>query len=115
MTRNTKKFLFDIQKAVDLVRQFTHEKTLDQYRGDPMLRSAVERQLEIAGEALGRAVQLDPSLATTVKDAKRIIGFRNRLAHGYDEISDEMVWSIVESYVPQLAETVSRLIGKPCP
>jgi uncharacterized protein with HEPN domain len=57
------------------------------------LKRAIERNLEIIGEAMGRILKEDPSI--TISNAKRIVGFRNQLIHGYDMVSDENVWGIV--------------------
>jgi uncharacterized protein with HEPN domain len=54
MRREAKKYLYDIQQAAELIAGFTAGKTLADYEGDAMLRSAAERQFEIAGEALAQ-------------------------------------------------------------
>jgi uncharacterized protein with HEPN domain len=61
--------------------QFSTGKTLNDYHGDALLRSAIERQFEIVGEALNQAIKLDAGLADQVSDSGRIIAFRNRLIH----------------------------------
>jgi uncharacterized protein with HEPN domain len=78
-----RKYLLDIAQACELLRQFSSGKTPPDYQGDPLLRSAVERQFEIVGEAVRRAIQLEPDLAARISDAGRIIAFRNRLTHAY--------------------------------
>ena len=85
-------------------------RTLEAYRADPMLRSAVERQFEIIGEALRQAIDRDPSLSEEFADGARIIAFRNRLIHGYASVSDEVVWGVIESSLPRLRDDVARLL-----
>ncbi len=60
---DVRKYLFDVVQACDLLMEFTTGKTLADYSGDAMLRSAVERQFEIIGEALNKALRIDPSLS----------------------------------------------------
>lgn len=60
-----------------------------------MLRSAVERQLEIVGEALGQAAHDDDSVADKIPALPRIVALRNRVIHGYDSVDNEIVWDIV--------------------
>jgi hypothetical protein len=70
------KYLFDINEACELLVRFTIGKTFSDYSADPMLRSAVERQFEIIGEALAQLLRLDPSLRSRISDAGRIIAFQ---------------------------------------
>jgi len=105
-----RKYLFDIREACELLLRFTAGKTFSDYSTDPMLRSAVERQFEIIGEALRQALQLDPSLSTRISNTDRIIAFRNRLIHGYASIADEIVWGILEANLPTLQKEVSTLM-----
>jgi uncharacterized protein with HEPN domain len=105
-----RKYLFDIVEACELLVQFSAGKTFDDYQRDPLLRSAVERQFEIVGEALNQAVKLDVEVADQVSDSRRIIAFRNRLIHAYSAVSNEVVWGIVEAYLPKLRREVRRLL-----
>lgn len=84
--------------------------TLSDYRGDRLLRQAIERNLEIIGEAMGRIARLDAATASRVSEHRRIIAFRNRLIHGYDLLDDELVWSTVETEVPVLLLEVEGLL-----
>ena len=90
--------------------QFSGGKTLDDYRRDALLRSAIERQFEIAGEALNQAIRLDGNLASQVSNSGRIIAFRNRLIHAYSAVSHEVVWGVIEAYLPKLRLEVKRLL-----
>jgi len=105
-----RKYLFDIWQACELLAQFTTGKTLNDYEGDALLRSAIERQFEIVGEALNRAIKLDAGVANGVSDSGRIIAFRNRLIHAYAAISHEVVWGIIEAYLPKLRREIRRLL-----
>ena len=108
----TNKYLFDIRQACDLLLQFTKNKSLADYSADPLLRSAVERQFEILGEALNQLMRLHPSYASRITDARRIIAFRNRLNHGYDSIADDIVWGVLETNLPVLRREVAALLDE---
>ncbi|MBI2569496.1 MAG: DUF86 domain-containing protein [Candidatus Schekmanbacteria bacterium] len=108
--RDARVYLYDALQACVLVCQFTAGKGHTDYSGDPFLRSAVERQLEIVGEAMNRALKCDPSLANELPESSKIIAFRNRLVHAYFAISDAVVWRIVESDVPILRDKLRRLL-----
>jgi uncharacterized protein with HEPN domain len=110
MRREAKKYLYDIHQAAELITGFTVGKTLADYQGDAMLRSAVERQFEIIGEALAQLVRLDEALASRISEYRRIIAFRNILIHGYAEVDHRIVWDIVESKLPRLRREVAALL-----
>jgi uncharacterized protein with HEPN domain len=76
-----------------------------------MVRSAVERQFEIIGEALAGLKRVDPETASLIPDLVRIIGFRNVLIHGYAAVDDRLVWGIVEADLQPLREVVNDLLG----
>lgn len=105
-----RKYLFDIQQACELLRQFTAGRSFDNYKADALLRSAVERQFEIIGEALNQVLRVAPDLASDISDNQRIIAFRNRLIHGYAAIADDVVWGVLEKNLPRLRAEVDALL-----
>ena len=110
MQPEAKTLLFDIRNAARLIGRFTQGRGFEDYTDDPMLRSAVERQFEIVGEALNQLVKLDAATAAQIADYRKIIAFRNILIHGYAIVSDELVWAIVETRLPGLLKTVEQLL-----
>jgi uncharacterized protein with HEPN domain len=104
-----KKLVYDMDRAAALIVRFVSGKRFEDYTGDPLLRSAVERQFEIIGEALNRLKKVDPRLLVRITDAQRIIAFRNVLAHGYDVISDDVVWDIVQNGLPLLCQEIEQI------
>ena len=79
---------------------------------DRMLRSAVERQFEIIGEALSPLAKIEPALAARVSDLRRIVGFRNTLIHGYDRIDHASVWRVVAEDLPSLRREAAALLAE---
>lgn len=110
MRSEAKKYLYDIQQAAELIATFTAGKTLADYEGDAMLRSAMERQFEIIGEALAQLARLDEALVSRISEYRRIIAFRNILIHGYTGVDHRIVWDIVESKLPTLRREVAGLL-----
>ena len=106
------KLLEDIRQAAGMIRQFTVDRTLDDYSSDAMLRSAVERRFEIIGEALNRLAKSDPATASRIGDYQQIIAFRNVLIHGYDIIDDQVVWEAVQGNLPTLQDKVQALLDQ---
>ncbi len=111
MRLEVKKLLYDVREAAGLIASFSAERSFEDYTADPMLRSAIERQFEIMGEALNRLVKVDPDVVAEIQDYRKIIGFRNVLIHGYDLVLNEVVWTILVEPLPTLAETVERLLA----
>jgi uncharacterized protein with HEPN domain len=105
--RDLRAYLFDIAEACRLVDDFTRGKSADDYGHEPLLRSGVERHLEIVGEALSHH---PAALTDRIPEAPRIIAFRNQLAHGYASVSDDIVWGIVESSLPVLRARVEAFL-----
>jgi uncharacterized protein with HEPN domain len=110
MNEKTKKRLHDALAACRALREFVEGRTLAEYEQHLMLRSAVERQLEIIGEALGQARRTDETLETRLHKLPRIVALRNRVIHGYDTVDDEIIWDIVQTNVPELTEQLKALL-----
>jgi uncharacterized protein with HEPN domain len=96
------KCLLDARGACRAISEFTKEHTFDDYRQDLLLRSAVERQFEILGEAFSRIEAIDVTFRDQLLEMGAIIGMRNRIIHGYDAVDDSIVWDAVQRHVPRL-------------
>ncbi len=105
--------LSDILVAANLIIENTAEISFDQYEEDEMLRSAVERQFEIIGEATRRLANDDRSVAEKITGYQTIIGLRNRIAHEYDNIANHTIWDIVQNNIPALINEVTILVEQP--
>lgn len=110
MRLEANKYLYDIQRAVMLLTEFTAGKTFDDYVREAMLRAAVEREFEIIGEALAQLAKLDAALVARISNYRRIIAFRNILIHGYANVDDQLVWDIAETKLPVLSKEITELL-----
>lgn len=110
MGEEIKTWLFDILNAIDEIESFIEvaPKTLEEYQKDLRTKRAIERNLEIIGEAVSRILKAEPNF--NLPDARLIVGTRNRIIHGYDSVSDELIWSIVTTHLPQLKTEISRML-----
>jgi uncharacterized protein with HEPN domain len=86
MQRESKKYLYDIAQAAELITRFTTGKSFANYLSDPMLRAAVERKFEVIGEALVQLSKRDAAAVARIGEYQRIIAFRNILIHGYADV-----------------------------
>lgn len=77
-----------------------------------MVKSAVERQFEILGEALNRIKKIDPELLDELSDWQRIISFRNVIVHAYDVIDDEIVFLVIKDKIPLFLENLTKIISR---
>lgn len=111
MTDPVAKPLRDALAACRAIAMFTKGVDFDGYEASDLLRSGVERKLEIVGEALKRADAADATLVEQVPELRGIVGLRNRIIHGYDAVDDEIVWDIVQSKLPALARTLAAVLG----
>jgi uncharacterized protein with HEPN domain len=111
MRLECKKYLYDIARAAALASEFAGGKSFADYAADAMLRSAVERQLEIVGEALARLARIDLGTASQISEYQRIIAFRNILVHGYAEIDHRIVWNVLELKLPIVRRQAEDLLS----
>ncbi len=111
MPREPRAYLHDIAHAAALISEFIAGLDYDAYQDRPMVRAAVERQFEIIGEALRQLAATDPSMAEQVTNHRRVIAFRNILAHGYAGVDDRLVWDMAATHLGDLRRDVDRLLG----
>lgn len=98
--------------AIDEIDSYfeNEQKDFFKYRNNLMLKRAVERDLEIIGEAINRIITRDKDFETKITNARAIIGLRNQVIHAYDNISDENIWSILINHLPKLKSEIDNLI-----
>ena len=104
-------YLWDMWDAAQAIQQFVSGKTFHQYQHDRMLRGAVERHLEIIGEAANR---VSPDCRENHPEIpwRRIIAQRHVIAHEYGEIKHELIWKVATVHVPELITQLEPLIPK---
>ncbi len=110
MDNEIKTWLFDILQSITEIESYFEgrPKKFEEYINDIRTKRAVERDIEIIGEAANRILRKDRDFK--IENVQKIIGARNRIAHGYDKISDDMIWSIVINHLPKLKEEISMFI-----
>jgi uncharacterized protein with HEPN domain len=103
-------WLLDIEQSIDEIFEFIGDKrNFFDYKKDLKTKKAVERNLEIIGEAVGRILKEDSTFK--LNNAINIIGTRNRIIHSYDNISDEIIWTIISRDLPVLKSEISSLLN----
>lgn len=109
MEDDIKAWLSDIKQAILEIKAFLPEqKNFLLFKNDLKTKRAIERDLEIIGEAANRILKIQPDINIT--DIKKIIDTRNRIIHGYDMVSDDIIWSIVIKSLPGLEEQIDHLL-----
>jgi uncharacterized protein with HEPN domain len=105
-----KTWLYDILQSINEIDSYytNKPKKFADYLLDLKTKRAVERNIEIIGEAVNRILKKDELFK--LENAQKIIGTRNRIIHGYDKISDDLIWSIVINNLPKLREEVQNLL-----
>jgi len=109
MKEKVRKWLLDLLAAADQIESFVDGMTFGSYVEDAKTQRAVEMDFLIIGETLIRIRDADLSVLNKVSHHNDIIGFRNILAHGYDQIDDRVVWNAVTRYLPVLKKEVLQL------
>lgn len=102
-------WLFDIKTSIEEIESyFPNGKVFQQYQGDLKTKRAVERNIEIIGEAMSRILKIDPKIK--ISNSRKIVDARNKIIHGYDEISNDVIWGIVVNNLPVLKNEVESLL-----
>ena len=97
-------------EAAQAAQTFVHGKTREMLDSDLQLVFALVKAIEIIGEAVNRILKRDKNFE--IANAQKIIGARNRIAHGYDKISDDLIWSIVINHLPKLKSEIQIMLEK---
>jgi uncharacterized protein with HEPN domain len=109
MDNYIKTWLFDIIKSIEEIDSyFPASKKFDIYINDIRTKRAVERNIEIIGEAMGRILKENPNI--NISNSRKIVDARNKIIHGYDDISDDVVWGIVINHLPLLKQEAEKLL-----
>ena len=109
MQPEIKTWLEDIDRSINEINDFLPaHRDFFQFDQDLKTKKAVERNLEIIGEALNRILNIDPDIKIT--DSRKIVDTRNRIIHGYDSVTADVLWLIISKSLPVLREEVSSLL-----
>lgn len=111
MNHRVLKYLFDINESIDSIDDYLGEKRdFLEYQKNKKLRRAIEREIEIIGEATNKILKLEPNFK--IEYAKNIIATRNIVIHNYDKVDDVIIWGIISIYLPKLKSEINDYLGK---
>jgi len=111
MDNYIKTWLFDIMNSIqEIDSYFPETNQFELYVKDIRTKRAVERNIEIIGEAMSRLLKENPLIE--ISNSRKIVDARNKIIHGYDEISDDVIWGIVINHLPLLKQEVEHLLQK---
>jgi uncharacterized protein with HEPN domain len=110
MDNSIKTWLFDILNSINEIESYFLDtpKLFEVYQNDLRTKRAVERNIEIIGEAMSRILKEDKDIQ--ISNSRKIVDVRNRIIHGYDSVSDDVIWGIVIKNLPVLQEEVEALL-----
>lgn len=108
MQEKIKVWLEDIEKAISEIDDFLPEpRNFSEFEKDTKTKRAVERNIEIIGEAMNRILKVEPDIS--ISDSRKIVDTRNRIIHGYDSVSDDVIWLIAVKYLPILLKEIEEI------
>jgi len=112
MDDNIKTWLFDILSSINEIESYFTDQPLQfqDYQDDLRTKRAVERNIEIIGEAMNRILKQNNEILIT--DSRKIVDVRNRMIHGYDTVSDDVIWGIVIKQLPILKNEVEKMLAE---
>lgn len=109
MSNEIRAWLQDIEQAIKEINSFIPEaKNFKEFQKDVKTKRAVERNIEIIGEAVSRILKSDPNIK--ISDTRKIVDTRNRIIHGYDSVSEDILWGIIIRNLPELDREVKNLL-----
>jgi len=115
MPRDPRAYLADVVQSCDAITLAVRGLDLTEYQGNRLIRSSVEREFIIIGEAAAALARIAPEVFDAITQARRIVDFRNQLTHEYPSVDDALVWAIVEHDVPVLRRECAALIRRVAP
>lgn len=103
------KYILDIESVIEEIETIKQKSQGDfnNFSDDIILQRAVERDLEIIGEAIRKMIEINPNIQITA--SKNIIGLRNIISHAYDSVEPELLWGIIQRNIPVLAHEIQNL------
>lgn len=110
MPTDSAALLWDAQVAAQAVASFVQGRSFSDYLANPMLSAAVERKLEIVGEALNQLRKVDAPLAAQIPELSAAVGLRNILIHAYGSVDHRLVWDVATSHLPALMGRIERML-----
>ena len=109
MNLETNKYLYDIKDSVRMIESYLGlKRNFNEFKSDMYLQDAVMRRLEIIGEAVNRILKSNPEIK--ISEPRKIVAFRNKIAHEYDSITIEYVWAVLSKNLPVLKTEVEALL-----
>ncbi len=112
MPHDPERYVYDILSSCEFLLEFTGGRTVEDYTRDRGFRSAVERELQMIGEAVLQLDRVAPALAVRISEHRNIIGFRHVLVHGYASLQPETVWSVITAKLPILRDEARKLLDE---
>ena len=112
MDNDIRTYLYDILCSINEIESYYVEvpKTFELYQNDLRTKRAVERNIEIIGEAMNRILKVETEIK--ISYSRKIVDVRNRIIHGYDSVSDDVIWGIVIRNLPVLQKEVEELLNE---
>jgi uncharacterized protein with HEPN domain len=101
--------IWDMVDSIVKIQTFTEKMSEEDYLNSELVQSAVERKLEILGEAARRLSTEFQSQYPEI-DWRNTIGLRNLIAHRYDQVEQERIWNIIQEVLPQLKALLITLL-----
>jgi uncharacterized protein with HEPN domain len=111
MPRDIRAYLADIIDACTAISAAVTNLNLSEYLSNRLVRSSVEREFIIIGEAIVALSKASPDTFDAITRARRIVDFRNQLTHEYPTVDDALVWAIIETDAPILLKECSDLLS----